>query len=144
MVQAFIRSEDACFIYCSGMGRECGQDQAQHLSDEIAESADRYNIPKLIVDAQCALAGELISDLRSTGRNTLLLAGAWLESEVTWVAISTLLEGFDVFVIFDQTFTQDEDSRPIFLERIRGCGGTLVSFAQVERELGMFAKRANS
>ncbi|KCZ48470.1 isochorismatase family protein [Hyphomonas sp. CY54-11-8] len=64
-------------------------------------------------------------------RRTLILCGGWLEGAVTQVALSSLLEGYDVYVCADQVVTEDPGREHVFLERIRFCNGHIVTTRQI-------------
>ncbi len=68
-------------------------------------------------------------------RRSLILFGALLEGAVTQIALSMLLEGYDVYVCADQVKTADAMREDIFLERIRYCAGHVVTFPQLLLEL---------
>ena len=68
-------------------------------------------------------------------RGTLILCGALLESKVTRVAMSALMDGFDVFVLSDWCITAEPDHRRLFETRIRSKGGAILTSGQAIREL---------
>ena len=67
--------------------------------------------------------------------NTNTLFGAFLEGAVTQIALSMLLEGYDIYVCADQVKTADAARETIFLERIRYCAGHVVTLPQILLEL---------
>ncbi|MCK5748389.1 MAG: isochorismatase family protein [Oricola sp.] len=68
-------------------------------------------------------------------RRSLILFGALLEGAVTQIALSMLLEGYDIYVCADQVKTADAARETIFLERIRHCAGHVVTLPQILLEL---------
>lgn len=68
-------------------------------------------------------------------RRSLILLGALLEGAVTQIALSMLLEGYDIYVCADQVKTADAARENIFLDRIRFCAGHVVTFPQILLEL---------
>jgi len=78
---------------------------------------------------------ELMIKLMRLERRSLILAGALLEGAVTQIALSTLVEGYDVYVCVDLTGTEDLAREALFLERIRCCAGHIVTSRQVLLEL---------
>lgn len=68
-------------------------------------------------------------------RRSLILLGALLEGAVTQVALSMLLEGYDIYVCADQVRAADTARENIFLERIRFCAGHVVTLPQILLEL---------
>lgn len=68
-------------------------------------------------------------------RRSLILLGALLEGAVTQIALSMLLEGYDIYVCADQVRTADAARENIFLERIRFCAGHVVTLPQIVLEL---------
>ena len=91
----------------------------------------RHKSPEIFVGD----ADELTSTDADSDRNCILVFGGWLEFAVTSYAISALLKGYSVFVISDLCVYGDIDHRSLYLDRIRGCGGTITTRRQVEREL---------
>jgi nicotinamidase-related amidase len=77
----------------------------------------------------------LMGKLMQLQRRAILLMGALLEGAVTQIALSTLLEGYDVYVCVDQVATADLAREALFLERIRSCAGHIVTSRQVLLEL---------
>jgi len=69
-------------------------------------------------------------------QSSFLVSGGPLESAVTWVSLSALLEGFDVFVLADLTFTEQDAYRDLFFDRIRQRGGDVITMRQAALELG--------
>lgn len=104
----------------------------------------------LAADLACAIAAPLL-DLRGRNdfvvdsafmakfaelqRRSLILLGALLEGAVTQVALSMLLEGYDIYVCADQVRTADPAREGVFLERIRFCAGHVVTLPQILLEL---------
>lgn len=68
-------------------------------------------------------------------RRSLILLGALLEGAVTQIALSMLLEGYDIYVCADQVRTADAARESIFLDRIRFCAGHVVTLPQIVLEL---------
>jgi len=68
-------------------------------------------------------------------RRSLILLGALLEGAVTQIALSMLLEGYDIYVCADQVRAADATRENIFLERIRFCAGHVVTLPQILLEL---------
>lgn len=66
---------------------------------------------------------------------SLLLFGGLLEGAVTQIALTALLDGFDVFLAADGTRTNEPAYRETFLLRIHACGGTIITIRQAIREL---------
>ncbi len=70
-----------------------------------------------------------------TGRRTLLFAGLLTEACITFPALSTLAEGYDVFVVGDACGGLTADSHHLALHRLQAAGVNLTSWIQVLLEL---------
>lgn len=103
---------------------------AANLADAIgAPLLDLRGERDFIIDnAFMAKFGEL-------KRRSLILFGALLEGAVTQIALSMLLEGYDIYLCADQVKTADAARETIFLERIRYCAGHVVTLPQILLEL---------
>lgn len=77
----------------------------------------------------------LMAQFEAMKRRSLILLGALLEGAVTQIALSTLLEGYDVYVCADQVRTADAARESVFLERIRFCAGHVVTLPQIVLEI---------
>lgn len=103
---------------------------AANLADAIgAPLLDLRGEDDFVVDSA------FIAKFAELKRRSLILLGALLEGAVTQIALSTLLEGYDVYVCADQVRTADAAREGIFLERIRYCAGHVVTLPQVLLEL---------
>lgn len=71
----------------------------------------------------------------ATGRRTLLFAGLLTEACVSFPALSTLSEGYDVFVVGDACGGMAIDSHQLALQRLQAAGANLTSWMQVLLEL---------
>lgn len=100
--------------------------------EAIAES---LNLPFQYVSSdegdQFFLNNQVRDKIAAPEKRTLLLAGGLLEGAVTQVAVSALLDGFDVFVIADLCCTAEPEYFDLFRDRIRDCGATFVTAKQV-------------
>lgn len=71
----------------------------------------------------------------ATGRKTLLFAGLLSEACVTFAALSTLAEGYDVFVVGDACGGLTPESHQLALQRLQAAGANLTSWVQLLLEL---------
>lgn len=98
----------------------------------IHDIASRYDVP-ILSSEKVGLA--FIANLKLAQRSSLLIYGAQLEGAVTQLALLSLLEGFDVFVIADHCQTAEPMFIDAFHARLQQSGGTLVTLSQISREL---------
>lgn len=108
--------------------------QIETLGDKLADAINR---PIISIGAkpESEWFSELSADLTQLQSRSLLIFGSLLESAVTQISLSALLDGYDVFVVADFTQTKEHAYRESFLNRIRECGGTIVTMRQAVREL---------
>lgn len=102
-----------------------------------ADLADAIEAPLLELrgGADFLIDSALIGKFGEMRRRSLILLGALLEGAVTQIALSMLLEGYDVYVCADQVRAADATREGIFLERIRFCAGHVVTFPQILLEI---------
>ena len=77
----------------------------------------------------------LRSSVAEMNRRSLILCGGLLEGAVTQVALSFLLEGYDIYVCADQVVCGDPEREAMYLDRIRYCAGHIVTTRQIILEL---------
>ena len=77
----------------------------------------------------------LRASVAEMNRRSLILCGGLLEGAVTQVALSFLLEGYDVYVCADQVVCGDPEREAMYLDRIRYCAGHIVTTRQIILEL---------
>jgi hypothetical protein len=77
----------------------------------------------------------LMAKFAALQRRSLIVLGALLEGAVTQIALSMLLEGYDLYVCADQVRAADAAREGVFLERIRFCAGHVVTLPQILLEL---------
>ena len=103
-------------------------DQANNLSHVIG-------VPFLNLSAETdghTFCAKTVSyAIASASRRSLILCGGLLEGAVTQIAISALLDGYDVFVVDDLCLTEQTEYRRVFIDRIKDCGGSFVTARQV-------------
>ncbi len=73
--------------------------------------------------------------IAATGRRTLLFGGLLTEACVSFPALSTLAEGYDVFVVGDACGGLTADSHQLALQRLQAAGVNLTSWIQLLLEL---------
>ena len=69
-------------------------------------------------------------------RSCLLLAGGWLEGSLLQLALSALVDGYDVHVIIDLTADADSPAGAVALQRMVQAGVVPVTTCQVMLEWG--------
>jgi nicotinamidase-related amidase len=60
-----------------------------------------------------------------------VLAGFWLETRVTFMALPALAAGFEVFVIVDATAARNADARCAAIHRLLHAGAVLTTTHQL-------------
>jgi nicotinamidase-related amidase len=111
-------------------GQSCRWALAPQMAEAIAAPyLDLCESRDFVVD------DALMTRFNGLKRRSLILMGALLEGAVTQIALSTLLEGYDVYVCADQVATADPAREALFLERIRFCAGHIVTARQILLEL---------
>lgn len=124
-----IHSMDSMFV--PALDDECTSSTIETASG-IHDIASRYDVP-ILPSEKVGLA--FIANLKAAQRSSLLIYGAQLEGAVTQLALLSLLEGFDVFVIADHCQTVEPMFIDAFHARLQQSGGTLVTLSQISREL---------
>jgi nicotinamidase-related amidase len=76
----------------------------------------------------------LAATLGREPRRALVLAGFWLETTVTFTALSALAAGFDVFIIMDATPPGTADARSAAINRLLQAGGVPTTTHQLIAE----------
>ena len=76
----------------------------------------------------------LYDQIASLQRRSLLLCGRLLEGALTQIALSTLLQGYNVFVPADLALSAEAGREPLFLGRIASCGGFILTRRQIVLE----------
>lgn len=134
----FLTPRDLLFVLlCESACAEDARAECQHvinLAKEIAQAAGLplYDGRGLEPDQDLDPACEAIAREK---RTSLLLAGGLLEGVVTRMAISMLMDGYDVFVAADLAATAEAPREALFLERIRTYGGNVLTRRQIILEL---------
>jgi len=77
---------------------------------------------------------DLAATLTAHGRGSLVLAGFWLETRVTFMALPALATGFEVFVVIDATAARDAGARSAAIHRLLHAGAVLTTTHQLIAE----------
>ncbi len=103
----------------------------------MKQLAEAINAPILqLVDVDDFVVDEkLRMAIAAMGHRSLIVCGGLLEGAVTQIAMSSLLDGYDVYVCADQLLTGDPEREAIYLDRIRYCAGHIVTTRQIILEL---------
>lgn len=132
----------SCLVYVE----EAASDEISRYSEKMVELARLAERPLIHVrddPANGSAAYEIVSCECTNARgNTLLVAGGLLESTVTRVALSALMDGYDVFILSDWCDTAEPQHRSLFETRIHAKGGVVVSSRQAIRELAAQSGKA--
>ncbi len=76
----------------------------------------------------------LASTLAAHRRRSLVLAGFWLETKITFMALPALATGFEVFVVVDATAAHDADARFTAINRLLHAGAIVTTTHQLIAE----------
>jgi hypothetical protein len=76
-------------------------------------------------------SSDLAATLTAHGRRSLVLAGFWLETRVTFMALPALATGFEVFVVIDAAAARDADTRCAAIHRLLHAGAVLTTTHQL-------------
>jgi nicotinamidase-related amidase len=77
---------------------------------------------------------DLDSALTAHNRRSLILAGFWLETRVTFMALPALATGFEVFVVIDATAACNVGARSAAIHRLLHAGAVLTTTHQLIAE----------
>jgi nicotinamidase-related amidase len=77
---------------------------------------------------------DLASMLTAHHRRSLILAGFWLETTVTFMALPALATGFEVFVVIDATAARNVGARSAAIHRLLHAGAVLTTTDQLTAE----------
>ncbi len=89
----------------------------------------------LRLESDFVVDSDLMAKFADLKRRSLILFGTLLEGAVTQIALTMLLEGYDVYVCADQVRSADPKHETVFHERIRFCAGHVVTLPQILLEL---------
>jgi nicotinamidase-related amidase len=67
-------------------------------------------------------------------RSSVILAGRWLETDITILALSALADGFDAYILLDVSPSQDPDVRQFAIDRMLQAGAVPISTVQLLHE----------
>lgn len=81
------------------------------------------------------LGPELLDELNTFNRSSLIICGGLLEGAVTQISLTALMNGLDVFVVQDLVSTSEPHMDFSFLSRITACGGHALTYRQTVLEL---------
>ncbi len=80
------------------------------------------------------IVNELKLVMKSEGRYQLLIAGSHIESDVTFLALRALAEGFDVYLLTDLISSQDHTFNTVYQTRLFQAGAVLTTMSQLLQE----------
>ena len=126
--------------------------QGNHVGlDAITSISAEFNLPllvcnSLIVDASCLqeIDGKLVSHSGDKCRPRLLLAGSFLEEQVTICALHNLYLGFEVFLLKDFVITKDRTHEQVYDTRLIQAGVVPTTLRQLLYEWMTGEDRAES
>jgi hypothetical protein len=77
---------------------------------------------------------ELVQLARPENRSRLVVAGAYVESHITFLTLRALAEGFDVYLLSDLLNTREKRYARIFQMRLYQAGAVPTTMSQVVME----------
>jgi Isochorismatase family len=98
------------------------------------EEASHVIVHVLGPDGSSWSSSQALAKLCTEGRASLVLAGFWLETTVTFAALRALAAGCDVFIVMDATPPQTEDARSPAINRLLQAGGIPTTTYQLIAE----------
>lgn len=133
---SFIEPTNCRLVYCTDAVCKITPDAAHDLEHRARSFASEVKIPFQMTQPrmhQCGSTAWTRDEISDAAM--VLVAGSLLESAVTRFCLSSLLEGFDVFLLVDLTATAEPQYQGVFLDRIRRRGGDVVTSSQAKLEL---------
>ena len=92
------------------------------------------HVHRLGTAGSCWSGSGLHAALAAQARSSLILAGFWLETTVTFLALPALASGFEVFVLMDATpASADKSARPA-ADRLLQAGAVPITMRQLIAE----------
>jgi hypothetical protein len=76
----------------------------------------------------------LAAAIAGQAREALILAGFWIETSVTFIALPALATGFDVFILMDATPARVQDARAPAVDRLLRAGAVPTTTRQLVAE----------
>ncbi|MGE0852000.1 MAG: isochorismatase family protein [Hyphomicrobiaceae bacterium] len=136
--QRLVRSAAAAtavpFYIASRMGKD--GDDRQAVLDLPADGAYSYSPASL---RNLWTDRGLSRTIAAHKRSSLIVAGSWLEIDVTFLTLTALADGFDLHILVDASPSQAADIRQAAMDRIIQAGAVPLSAPQM---LGEWAERA--
>ena len=131
----------AVIIADEPLRRGYDEEDYQTIAEAGRKLAEAGNLP--LLDLRSDETGDgvflyddaLVERIKSLKRRMLIVCGGLLEGAVTQIALSTLVDAYDVFVPADLVCTLEPEREAMFLSRIAHCGGNVLSHRQVVLEL---------
>ena len=136
-----LQFETCCLVYVEeGV---CSKDFVEvyaATASKLRAISTAAQIPFLNYSGREGARNRLESELSLSGRQSLLLCGGLLESEITRLALSALMGGFDVFVLSNWCLSYEPEHKALFEARICHKGGIVLTGFQAIRELSAQCK----
>ena len=124
---------NAAILYIDEAGTNAPDISTQYLEDACA-LAEGFEIPFLKLGPQnneLALNDALRERIASLNKHVIVICGGHLESAVTQITLSGLLDGYDIFVVADLSLSSDQQHETVFFDRLRSCGAHIVTRKQL-------------
>jgi nicotinamidase-related amidase len=98
------------------------------------EDAPHAKIHVFGLDGSSWSSAEVAARFCAEGRGSLVLAGFWLETTITFAALGALAAGFDVFIVMDATPPRTAAARSPAINRLLQAGGVPTTTYQLIAE----------
>jgi nicotinamidase-related amidase len=98
------------------------------------EDAPHAKVHVLGADGSSWSSSQVVAKLCREGRGSLVLAGFWLETTITFAALRALAAGFDVFIVMDATPPRTADAGSPAINRLLQAGGVPTTTYQLIAE----------
>ena len=106
--------------------------------------APHFDMRDLVQPNQAfAIDDDLMREIGSLNRSSLVIVGGRLEGVVTQLSMSALLDGFDVFIPADFVLSGDPSGVAMYLDRVRAVSGIVLTGHQLFLELLLRERNAD-
>ncbi len=139
MVGEPILTEDICGLLivaeCESFAEFNIDEEIHSGSVQLLSKSLSMPVLELVSDGPLKIDESVYAQIQALKRRSLILIGGLLEGAITQIALTMLLEGYDVYVCADRVRTSDSRWKEIYFARIRSCAGHVVTWRQVLFEL---------
>ena len=129
-----------CFLVALNIGRTMSSTNRGSLA-WLADLQTSLKLPIRCYDQELldaatidVIVNELKLVTKSEGRTQLMIAGSHIESDVTFLSLRALAEGFDVYLLTDLISSQDHTFNTVYQTRLFQAGAVLTTMSQLMQE----------